>query len=65
MRNEIQTHDDDTDQYEVDRALEVELEAEYEYADVEDFWEPANRETMLKEQLGSLNIKEIPINNLE
>ena len=42
-----------------------ELEAEYEYADVEDYWEPANQETRLKEQIGSLNIKEIPFNNLE
>ena len=38
---------------------------EYEYADVEDYWEPANQETRLKEQLGSLNIREIPIKNLE
>lgn len=54
-----------TEHYENDGDIEGELDAEYEYADVEDYWEPANQETRLKEQIGSLNIKEIPIKNLE
>ena len=45
--------------------IDEELEAEYEYADVEDYWEPANKETRLKEQIGSLNIEEIPFDDLE
>ena len=47
----------------MDNNIDEELEVEYEYADVEDYWEPANKVTSyrLKEQLGSLNIKKIPL----
>ena len=64
---ETQNYEEDTEHYENDNQnnIDEELEAEYEYADVEDYWEPANQEMRLKEQIGSLNIKAIPFNNLE
>ena len=38
---------------------------DYDYANLEQFWEPADQESGLKEQLFCLNIKEIPIEELE
>ena len=63
-----QRHEEDTQHYEGASSMDnidEELEAEYEYADVEDYWEPANKEIRLKEQIGSLNIEEIPFDDLE
>ena len=63
-----QRYEEDTQHYEDASSMDnidEELEAEYEYADVEDYWEPANKEIRLKEQIGSLNIKEIPFDDLE
>ena len=58
--------EEDTQHYEDASSMDnIDEEAEYEYADVEDYWEPANKETRLKEQIGSLNIKEIPFDDLE
>ena len=60
--------EEDTQHYEDASSMDnidEELEEEYEYADVDDYWEPANKETRLKEQIGSLNIKEIPFDDLE
>jgi hypothetical protein len=67
IRHETHNCEEDREHYEhasMDN-IDQNLEAEYEYEDVEDYWEPANKETRLKEQIGSLNIKEIPFNNLE
>ena len=63
-----QSCEEDTQHYEDASSMDnidEELEAEYEYADIEDYWEPANKETRLKEQIGSLNIKEISFDDLE
>ena len=38
---------------------------DYDYANLEQFWEPADQESGLKEQLFCLNVKEIPIEELE
>ena len=58
--------EEDTQHYEDASSMDnIDEEAEYEYADVEDYWEPANKETRLKEQIGSLNIKEILFDDLE
>lgn len=42
-----------------------EKSGDYDYANLEQFWEPADQESGLKEQLFCLNIKEIPIEELE
>ena len=38
---------------------------DYDYANLEQFWEPADQESGLKEQLLCLNIQQIPIEELE
>ena len=38
---------------------------DYDYANLKQFWEPADQESGLKEQLFCLNIKEIPVEELE
>ena len=38
---------------------------DYDYANLEQFWEPADQESGLKEQLFCLNIQQIPIEDLE
>ena len=38
---------------------------DYDYANLEQFWEPADQESGLKEQLLCLNIQQIPIEDLE
>lgn len=38
---------------------------DYDYANLEQFWEPADQESGLKEQLFCLNIQQIPIEELE
>ena len=38
---------------------------DYDYANLEHFWEPADQESGLKEQLFCLNIQQIPIEELE
>ena len=56
------------DHYETDSNFLEEKQlknGEYDYANVEHFWEPANQESGLKEQLFCLKIKEIAIEDLE
>ena len=38
---------------------------DYDYANLEQFWEPADQESGLKEQLLCLNIQQVPIEELE
>ena len=38
----MQNSEEDTEHYEDDGVIEGELEAQYEYVHVEDYWEPAN-----------------------
>ena len=56
------------DQYEKDSDFlgEQKLKGgDYDYANLEQFWEPADQESGLKEQLLCLNIQQIPIEELE
>ena len=49
-----------------DDLLEGELDPEYDYANEDEYWEPAEQEVQLKEQLVDLlMVKEISMNNIE
>ena len=49
-----------------DDLLEGELDPEYDYADEDAYWEPAEQEMQLKEQLVELlMVKEVSINDIE
>ena len=47
----MQNSEEDIEHYEDNGVTEGELEVEYEYADVEDYWEPANQEIRLRNSL--------------
>ena len=56
------------DHYEKDSNFPEEQQlkgGDYDYANLEQFWEPTDQESGLKEQLFCLHIKEIPIEELE